>query len=160
MKNNSILRGHIALLLLEYGKNSVLRSLAELIEQEPYDLEKILDNINKVKTTQTKQTPVAKSFISINSVLEKHPEKASLVRSLMDRYDNRTLLPELKDVRRFLEKHSQTPKSLKSRVDAAPKIIRVLIELPLQELEAMLSNPPNKEFSDLGIISDQILSRD
>ena len=160
MKDNVILRGYIALLLLEHGKSQLLRSLAELIGQEQYELEKILDDIYKVKNTPTKQAHVGKPSASINSLLEKHPDKAALVLSLKDRYDNRTLFPELKDVRRFLEKHSQTPKSLKSRVDAAPKVIRVLIELPLQELEAMLSNPPSKEFSDLGIISDQILNRD
>lgn len=160
MKSDQILRVYITLLLLEYGKNPVLRMLAELIDHDQNKLEKILDDMNKIRRAPTKRMPTAKPSVSINSLLEKHPDKAPIVLSLKDRYDNRTLLPELKDVRRFLEKYSQTPKSIKSRADAAPKVIRVLIELPLQELEAMLSAPTAKGESDLGMISDQILSRD
>jgi hypothetical protein len=159
MKNNTILRWHLALLLLEYGENSVVRTLADVAGQAPDELETLLQDINKVGHTKTKKAPTNKPSVSVNALLESHPEKAAVVRALKDRYDNRTLFPELKDVRRFLEKHAQSSTSLKSRVDATPKILRVLIELPLHELETMLSTPGGKEFSALGVISDQILGR-
>jgi|SRR5687768_12596193 len=159
MKNNPILRWHLALLLLEHGESPVLGTLAELLHQTPDNLEHLLRDINKVGHARTKQAPTRKSSVSIDSLLTKYPDKAPFVRELKDRYDNHTLLPELKDVRQFLERHSQSAKTLRSRVNAAPKVIRVLIELPLHELETMLSVSPSQEFSALGVISDQILGR-
>jgi hypothetical protein len=159
MKANQILRWHIALLLLEHGESAVLESLGGLVGQAPDNLEKMLHNISNIGHGRTKRAPTTKRLASIDALLERHPEKAPLVRSLKDRYDNRTLLPELKDVRRFLERHSEPARSLKSRVEALPKIVRVLIELPIQELEAMLSAPSDQDFSGLGVISDQILGR-
>lgn len=160
MKNNTILRWHVALLLLEYGEDAVVGILADIVGQTPDELQTLLHDINKVGHTKTKKAPTNKPSVSVHALLESHPEKAAVIKALKDRYDNRTLFPELKDVRRFLERHAQSSTSLKSRVDATPKILRVLINLPLHELETMLSTPSDKEFSGLGVISDQILGRD
>jgi DNA-binding MarR family transcriptional regulator len=159
MKNNTILRWRVALLLLEHGEDTVVRTLADIIGQTPDELQKLLHDINKVGHTKTKKAPTNRPAVSVNALLESHPEKAAVVKALKDRYENRTLFPELKDVRRFLERHAQPSTSLKSRVEATPKILRVLIDLPLHELETMLSTPGDKEFSGLGVISDQILGR-
>lgn len=160
MKQTEFLRLQLAILTLQHGERAILESLATLRGQAIADLEAILVDIDKIGHARTKKPPAAKvPGFTIESVLSAHPEKADLIRSIQTRYENRTFLSELKDVRRFLDRYGQPTKTLKARNEAFPKVVRVLVELPISELEVMLSSVPSDEFSGLGVISDQILGR-
>ena len=160
MKQQHILRWQLAILSLQHGEQAILASLADLRGQTPDELESMLSELEKVGQVPTKRPPTAKNTgFSIDAVLKEHPAKAELIRALKTRYENRTILTELKDVRRFLERHAQPTKSLKARSEAFPKVVQVLVGLPIGELEALLASAPSNEFSGLGVISDQILGR-
>lgn len=160
MKQTELLRLQLAILMLQHGERAILESIASLRGQDTGDLEAILIDIDKIRHTRTKKPPVAKTpSFSIESVLRTHPEKADVIRSIQTRYEDKTFLTELKDVRRFLDRHGQPTNTLKTRSEAFAKVVRVLIELPIPELEVILSNAPSDEFSGLGVISDQILRR-
>jgi hypothetical protein len=159
MNRNELLRYQLSLLLLAHGEKAILGELARLVGQDEQQLLTLLQDIDKVGHVQTKRAPKQRRSSTTEALLEKYPEKSHLVQALGDRFDNRTFLRELMDVRRFLERHSQSSRSLKSRADARGKVLRVLIELPVRELETLLSQPASEEYSSLGAISDEILGR-
>lgn len=161
MKQTDFLQLQLAVLIHQYGQHALLKSLASLRGLTTNDLQNLLIDIEKVNQPQTKKPQQTQNPIfKIDVFLKKHPEKSELIHSIKLLYDNKTFLPELKDVRRFLDRHGQPTKALKTRSDAFSKVIRVLVDLPTQDLEAILNTKPNNEFSDLGIISDQILGRE
>ncbi len=58
-----------------------------------------------------------------------HPEIAEPLRALFVGFENRTFLPQLCDVQRFLDRVGVAPGKLKSRTAAAPLLIRALGKL-------------------------------
>jgi hypothetical protein len=148
------------MLLLQYGDRAVIETLASLVQKTPDDLDALLEDILKVGGARTrKATHPARRVASLDALLAEYPEKASALRDLQARFVSRTLMPEMKDVRRFLDRHGQPSSSLKKRDDAFAMVARQLVKLPLAELQAMVSMEPDSNFSSLGVISDQILGR-
>ena len=160
MKNNDLLRLHLAILKIQFGEHALLESIASLQGLSVADLEALLVDIDKVGHGRIKkQSPSPNPRGAVESLLGKHPEKADLIRSIQKRFENRTILPEMKDVRRFLERHDSSAGSIKTRSQAFPRLVRVLVDLPVIELETILNSQPSNEFSGLGIIADEILGR-
>jgi hypothetical protein len=158
MKKDAFLRLHVALLLKEHGSKNVIDALSELLGKTPMELSRFLRVVETPAFVKSTPRAAIRSAPSIQPVLDEHPAKAEVLKTLKDRYDNRTLLPELKDVRRFLDRHEQRG-AIKSRTDATIKVFRLLAEMSDGDLETMLSTPSLGEASGLGVISDQILGR-
>jgi len=157
MASSKYLEYEIALLLAKYGRSAVLEMLAKKLELTSTQLEIIL----QAGITETNSRDGRKeSPINLLSELAlAHPDKGQLLRKLAVRFENRTFLPELRDVRRFFEQHAGPIGILKTRAESLPKLLRLLAELDLGELEG-LSQPQSKDtYSALGVISDAILRR-
>lgn len=151
---------HLTLLLAQYGERGVVEGLAPLIGTSVADLQARLYDVQKIGHAQPKrQKGPAKVGASVDSLLAEHPEKANVLRKIQARFVARTFLPELKDVRRFLDRHGQASSSLKKRDDGFARVARQLVHLPKDELEAIVSEPLSSGYSSLGVISDQILGR-
>jgi len=160
MKQTEFLRLQLALLTRQHGEHAVLESLAGLRGLSVEDLQSLLLDIEKIGYSKAKRISASPaSGLKLESLLAEHPEKADLIRSIKARYDNKTLLSELKEVRRFLDRHGQSTNALKARGEAFTKVARVLVGLPTHELEQMLNAESSNDYSGLGIISDQILGR-
>ena len=123
-------------------------------------MEALLADIEKLEPKFSKKPKGSLSQDTIELLVAQNPEKADTLRSLDVRFSNKTFLPELRDVRRFLENHSVPSKSVKSRVDARPKLFRVLASLDSSELSSLSEQMDSGGYSSLGIISDHILGRD
>ena len=92
-------------------------------------------------------------------VRDAHPksfEARSLLEELGRAYDSKEFLPELREVKRFLESRGSSATTFRSRADALPTVLRVLALCALDELQA-LHNKRRDRGSDLGIITEQIL---
>jgi hypothetical protein len=160
MTSKDYLRHHLTLLLAQYGEPSVLEGLAPLIGQSPKELHDRLADVHKIgHARQKKPKGQVKSGSSVESLIAENPEKAELLRKIQARFVARTFLPELKDVRRFLDRHGQPSTSVKKRDDAFARIARQLVGLSKAELEAVASESMSSGYSSLGLISDQILGR-
>jgi len=160
MTHPTYVQAHLALLLAQYGERAVVEALAPLLGKSPSELESLLADVRKVGHVRPARSSLKREpGLSIDALLAEHPDKADAIRKLQSRFVNRTLLPELKDVRRFLDRHGQSSSSLKKRDDAFVRVARQLVQLPLSELEAMLTMPTDGPISSLGVISDQILGR-
>lgn len=162
MKQAEFLRLQLALLTLQYGEHAVLESLAGLRGLGTEDLQDQLLDIAKIRRHKTSLAPTSNQNPGsrLESILKGHPEKAELINAIKEKYDKKTLLSELKDVRRFLDRHGQTTNTLKTRGDAFNRVAGVLAGLSILELEQMLKSEPSNDYSGLGVISDQILGRE
>lgn len=149
----------VALLLAKYGKSALLKTLAQKVNLMPEQLEAILQN----PPTQSRSTHSHKKQSAsdlVDALAKEHPEKAQSIRVLQARFENRSFLPELRDVKRFFDQRRRTLGSVKSRVETFPKVVKLLVELDVAELNALCQSQPQSGYSSLGIISDEILRRE
>jgi hypothetical protein len=149
----------VALLLAKYGRSAVLETLALKLELTPEQLEAMLQRpIDNKRTPRPKKKPPG---TDLAAQLEKdYPAKAECLRTLYSRFENRTFLPELRDVKRFFEMHDRPVGALRSRAETLPKVLRLLADLEASDLEALCQARPEGTYSSLGVISDEILRRD
>jgi hypothetical protein len=148
----------VALLLAKHGKTAVLNALSRKLQLTPEQLEAILQTpLNDKLPSRSKKNPFALDLVA--QLAQEHPNKAHLLKTLHDRFGNKTFLPELRDVKRFLEQHDRSPQSSKSRAETLPTVLRLLAVLDITELEDLCRANPENGYSSLGVISDEILGR-
>jgi len=153
----SFLDYEVALLFAKYGKQALLKAVAEKMHLSQEELESLLNDILQRPISTTKKRPIAES---LERLVQQHPDKADLLRALRDRFHNRTFLPELRDVRRLFEQRGQSLGSAKSRADTLPRLLHLLAELSTSELEALGQSRAEGSYSSLGLISDEIMRRE
>ncbi|MEI2693010.1 MAG: hypothetical protein V9H69_26155 [Anaerolineae bacterium] len=154
------LRYQLALLLVYHGQKTVLAALGELLKLRAEDLHTLLAELDEFEPKVAAKRKNTGKRDKIESIIAQQPDKSEMLRELYNRFNDRTFLAELRDVRRFLENHSEPAHSLKSRSEALPKLMNVLARLDISELRDLCRRPDSKDYSALGIISDQILGRD
>lgn len=148
----------IMLLLAKYGKSAVLGSLSRKLKLTPAELEAALHHVPAPKAGQ--RSPARRDHADPTEELaHKYPKKAHLLRTLRDRFQHRQFLPELRDVKRFFEQHRSHLGSIKSRADSFPRVLQLLSELNLAELEVLCRGEPNGSYSSLELIADEILRK-
>jgi hypothetical protein len=159
MSSSKFLDYEVALLLAKYGKDAVLNTIAKKLQLTLDQLEVILQtSLNEKSVLRHGKRPSSADLIT--RLTQEHPSKAPFLRTLYGRFENRTFLPELRDVRRFFERHAQQLGSTKSRAESLAKVLTLLAELNVAELEALCHAQPENEYSSLAVISDAILRRD
>lgn len=159
MTTATFLEYEVTLLLAKYGREPVLRMLAQKLACPQTELEALLTTIEKKKAVAPRSR-CAPTAYRLETLISQHPEKAGQLRLLISRFQNRTFLPELRDVRRFFEQHSRNLGHTKSRAESLSKLLELLSDLDLIELDALSNARESGEYSSLGIISDEILRRD
>lgn len=159
MKSDRLLEIDVSLLLLRHGKRAVLRQIAESIEVSVEDVEKELGELRASKEKLEKRKKSLPIF-DLEKIASGNEGKLDLLKKLEAKFENRTFLPELKDVNRLMGRHSAHATKAKSRLLAKQKIFSLLAQLRREELEDMLSSSrESKDVSSLGLISDQILGK-
>lgn len=149
----------VALLLAKYGKTALLAALARKLQLTPEQLEGILQTpLNDKPVARSRKRPSPVDLVA--QLAQEHPNKAQLLRTLHGRLENRTFLGELRDVRRFFERHGRPLGAVKSRAESLPKVIKLLSELDIAELEAICQTQPEDQYSSLAVISEAILGRE
>jgi len=158
MLPDEILSIEISLLLIKYGEKRVLKSLSKVLGIDIKDLNSKLQCITEIKK-KDKVVNSQKTSRGVNDIIKQNPQKADLLNILYDRYLNKTFLPELRDIKRLLNRHSIDTKAVKQRNSAASKVFKLLASLEEKELQDLTQqqDQDRANFSSLGIISDQIL---
>jgi hypothetical protein len=159
MSSQKFLDYEIALLLAKYGKNALLGALAKQLKLTPDQLEAFLQSPPAPKSgARAPKGPWLNDLIM--QLAQERPNKAEALRTLYGRLENRTFLPELRDVRRFFDRHGRSLGNTKSRSESLPRVLKLLAELDITELEGLCQAQPEDTRSSLGVISDEILRRD
>lgn len=140
---NDLLEIDVRLLVLRYGRTRVLEVLARTGNLSLDDLERRLQALAE----RAKPKRAKRSLMDLVATeLEQHPAISDPLRRLAVAFENRTFLPQLRDVIRFLDRNGVTHGKLKSRAAAAPVLVRFLARLPADELARL--GVPDKATSD------------
>ena len=161
-RDKTLLNLELRLLVARHGKAKITKALAT-IDDDDADLIVVDDDLKGYERERTKKGARRGRRKSIQEMVREaapRPAARGLIEKLARAYDERDFLPELRDVRRFLESRRGSVATLRSRADALPTVLRVLVEHDLDELTS-LDKGRVAGGSDLGVITDQILgSRD
>ncbi|MBU0885468.1 MAG: hypothetical protein KKG42_18860, partial [Gammaproteobacteria bacterium] len=115
MKSKEILDAEICLLLLKYGEQACIKSLAGHLGRPAELLRLDILKFQSRSTRPSSQKARQASAFRIDDLVAQYPTKAEALRKLNSRFESKEFLPELKDVRRFFDRHSGTAGALKSR---------------------------------------------
>jgi hypothetical protein len=144
----------VRLLVLRYGRTKVLQALAHQGEQTFEDLERQLQQIAQ-KPKPKRAQPAIMDLVA--SQAQERPEIAEPLRAIAVRFENRTFLPQLRDVQRFLDRSGVTHGKLKSRAAAAPLLIRALTTLPPDDLARLIAPDQAGNDSDYALLARAIM---
>lgn len=159
MNTKKFIDYEVSLLLAKYGKRALLAALARKLNLEEGELERTLNEIPSARQSRRSGGRASPPAL-IESLVSKHPEKGDQLKALLARFENRDFLPELRDVRRFFEDHSRDVGRPRSRQQAFPKLLSLLAELDLMELNSILEGATRSSYSALGVISDEVMRTD
>ncbi|MBI3941137.1 MAG: hypothetical protein HY315_09900 [Acidobacteria bacterium] len=148
----------LALLLAKYGRKAVVTALSQKLNLSLEQLEATLRDLDSEETPSHRATK-ARNVPKIETLVAQYPEKAEPLQVLTERFQCESFLPELRDVRRFFEQYSRNLGHVKSRAASYPKLIRLLADLDVSELNAVCQSSQVGQYSSLGILSDEILRR-
>jgi hypothetical protein len=158
MISPNLLDYEILLLLAKYGEKETVCALARNLGLPPDEIERRFQRLKelKPKTPSRKRADPRKA---VESLIQEHPEKADHLETLLQRFENKTFLPELRDVRRFFHQHSRDLVNIRSRDVAMLSLFRLLASLDLAEIADLAREPEGTEYSSLGILSEEIMRR-
>lgn len=152
---NEIIKLKVKLLIAEHGRRTLIEALASVDNVEIGDIEK---EIEAYKTKKKKPKRQRKGLVELLQNLPTPSEEArQILEKIVYRYDSREFLPQLRDVRKFLDSQDETTPILKSRKDALPIVINVLSHKTVDELQQLSDESVLNSGGDLGIITEQIL---
>ncbi len=153
----SLLDIDVRLLVLRYGRQKVLAALSRLVEQTPADLEEQLQALAQKTSSGRKKAPnLALVEIAVSECRDRS-EVMEPLRALALAFENRTFLPNLRDVLRFLDRAGAPAQKFKSRAIAGPVVIRTLSKLPKDELISLASRNSSGGESDYSLLSRAIM---
>lgn len=148
----------VRLLVLRYGRQRVLEALAQLGEQSLMQLDAQLRTLQEQSKMARSQGSKKKTLAeAVATACGERPEITEALRTIALGFENRTLLPNLRDVARFLDRIGAPTGTLKSRVVAGPILIRALAKLPRQDLEKIVAMEASGHVSDYSLLSQAIM---
>lgn len=156
MGTQNYLDYEIILLFAKYGERQVLDALSSHLNMLPGVLETRLKEMRTLKPRATVKKRTDPQTI-IGSLVVQYPDKAQYLKTLFSRFQNRTFLSELKDVKRFYNQYAADIGKVKSRTDAIPKLFKIIASLDIKELTTLCDDFRTGEYSSLGILADEIM---
>ena len=156
-RNQTLLDLELRLLIARYGKTKVAKALSGIGNTDlPAIKAGIEDYENGAKRSKAQRRTEKSIEEMIREVNPANPDVAHLLEKLARAYENKEFLPELREVRRFLEYRDIPTSKIRSRRDAFPIVLEALAPCSIDELRE-LDEENRGSRSDLGIITDQIL---
>jgi hypothetical protein len=149
----------LRLLVVQHGKMRVTEALSAIKDVDTAVIRSEIETCeDQVKRKIARQRSRKSIEETIRDAKPDSPGAQSVIERLVLAYERKEFLPELRDVRRFLESRLPSPVRLRSRADALPVVVGVLARCGLDELH-LLDRRTRARGGDLGIITDQILGR-
>jgi hypothetical protein len=144
----------VRLLILRHGKAKVLEALAALGEQTVEEIDRQMQALGQKTKTKKRAQPELMDLVAEQAGL--HPEISEPLRALAVAFENRSFLPQLRDVQRFLDRIGAPHGKLKSRTAATATVIRALAKLGPEEL-ARLSADKSGSDSEYSLLARAIM---
>jgi hypothetical protein len=151
---NDLLDIDAQLLVLRYGRIKVLQALARIGDQSVEELQLQLRTISE-RPKPKRAEPSTMDLVAAQT--QENPAIAAPLRTLAVRFENRTFLPQLRDVQRFLDRAGIAHSKLKSRTTAAPLLIGALAKLPPDDLVRLAASERSGGDSDYSLLARAIM---
>ena len=158
MSRDTILQLELRLLVARYGKRRILSAIATIEGVDLVEIEREIER-QEVKAKRKKKRRSKGISELIQEARLSDIDARPFLEELALRFDAKEFLPQLRDVKRFLESRGVPAGKLRSRLNAMPKVVDVLASLSSAELKDLMEELLTSGRGDLGIISDQILGR-
>jgi hypothetical protein len=156
--NEQILALELRLLILRYSRRRIIDALAKLGDQTAEELERELTAALKRKARRNAKPKERPTSDLIADACRDRPEITELVTILVSRFENRTFLPQLRDVVRFLDRTGVSHGKLKSRRLSTTAIVSALARLDIDELGRLVAPPAAEGESDLALLAREIMA--
>jgi len=139
------------------NRRGIIDALAKLGDQTAEEIERELAAaLERKPRRKTKLRERPTSDLTADACRDR-PEIAEIVTILASRFENRTFLPQLRDVVRFFDRADVPHPKLTSRRLALPRVIRALARLDAEELQRLIASPEEGE-SDLAVLAREIMA--
>jgi len=155
---NTYLQIELRLLLLRHGRRAIVQALAELGEQTPEDVERELAAAHERKKKRKAAAPSPAELVA--KACKDRPEIIELVGTLVTRFENRSFLPNLRDVVRFLDQAGYPHGRLRSRRKAVGHVVKALSQTSTDELRRLNAPPSSSGESDYALLAREIMGGD
>lgn len=153
---DELLQLELRFLICRHGKQRILAVLARLGDQTVDELEGQIRELEGKKKVKAPRPSIIDRAISEG---KQHPELAESLRALAVRFQNRTFLPNLRDVQRFLDQTGLSKEKLKSREAAVPLLMRALTNLTPDGLQQLLAQSTVRGESDYSLLARAIMGK-
>ena len=158
-QDKDLLGLELRLLIARHGKARINEALSSM---EDIGLTTLDADVRAYegRTRRSKARPRSRKSIDdmIREANLENPNAEHFIRKLALAYEDRQFLPELREVKRFLESRLTSAAKFRSRADALPAVIKVLAQTEPDELATLVERKGTRG-GDLGIIANQILGR-
>ncbi len=156
-EEGTLLDLELRLLIARHGKTRISEALSAIGEVDVALIDSgIKAYEDRARRNRQRRRPTKTMAEMIRDAHPKDFEAQRLIEKLGYAYESKEFLPELREVRRFLESRVGSTAAFRSRADALPAVLRALALCELDELQT-LHDKRRTHGSDLGIITDQIL---
>ena len=153
---DQVLLLELRILILRYGRRKILEALAALGEQTVEQVEqKIAASEDRRKARTQRKPKSATEIIAATCKGQENLERP--ISALVNRYEHRTFLPQLRNVERFLDRVGISHGRFKSRGAALPKIIEALSLLSEEELNRLERDTEAGEQTDFALLAREIM---
>jgi len=154
-----LLAEEIDLLVRHFGIQRVRGALAKVSIEDDEKL-----RVATRKDAPRGQTPIRGNGVNaIASIREIHPEKHRLLSEFLIRLRDRQVLPQSQDIRHFAQIIGLKEISGKSRKDMVPKLMRFLIEQPIEKLRIDIEGATNiserQRQMGFSVLTDKLLGK-
>jgi len=151
--SDQLVQLEVRILLLKHSRQKVLRALGQLGDQTPDQIEQQIQAMEqKRRSRRTKPTVVELAAKEAKG----REEIEEPLRTLAVAFENKTFMPQLRDIQRFLDQAAPTGK-LRSRKAAAPALFRALANLPKEELDQLATTDDAPGESDYQLLAQAIM---
>jgi hypothetical protein len=142
-------------LVRRYGFKEVDRSLREIRLSEPrLDGAPHSRRADSVQTTKKKRHTVsAQEYVA---KMDHDPEKRPAVSELAKRFEEKTFLPTIGDIRNFCQVYGIDEPASKSRRSAIPRVFKCMATMSAEEVRGILDDGMFSGPSRLGPVADAI----
>lgn len=156
--NEQFLELELRLMIVRHGRSRVLSVLARLGEQSVEELERDIAALAERKAAGKKPQKGRPAADLIEEATRDCPGNKALVTTLVVRFENRSFLPQLRDVMRFLERVGVPHGKLRSRAAGLPKVVAALAQRPEAELRQLAASSPSDSDSDFLMLAREIMA--
>ncbi len=154
-----LLEEEIELLVKHFGLQRVRAAIAKVStegDEEPHAPAR--------KSMPRSQRPILASVPDgLESIRESAPEKYHLLTEFLRRLKNRDILPESQDIRHFAQLVGLKEISGKSRRDMIPKLMRFLLEQPVERLRIDIQGAGDiseqQRQSGFSVLTDKLIGK-